>query len=389
MKQRLILLTASVAFLFVALTIGTIRISAQQSAPTPGASAPTPTPDLERRVYRLEVEQTQNIEALNSSIETNRSLVTIFAGLFGLVVAIQGLVSFSQWRREGEREARQTRREGERDGMDQKSAKQVSDILDVVQRTLASRLDAEEKARKEAEEARKEAEGAKKALLAAAEKKAREEAKEAREELQKVANRLAPFEGFYGTFQELIKDTRKSIEEQASRLAGTARHEFRQHANELNSLARQFDIFKTQYANLEAKPHPEFSARIAYILGIAAHYANQPELAKQYLGKVAGCQQPEPGEDNRPYEKRVANAYYYLGVIESNFGNHDEAIKFFEKANGLDLDRKDFLTRVVTAEAYAMSANPDKAMPFLSVVEQEASKKERTEENVALRPLYH
>jgi tetratricopeptide (TPR) repeat protein len=352
MKRRPIGTAAMLAFLLATVVLGPLRISAQQPTPTPVAPVPTPMPDIERRIYQLEVAQAQTVESLRLGNDANRSLITLFSILIGVLVAVQGFVSYSQWRREGERESRQALREKEQDPVDRAGVEQVTKIMNVVQQTLESRL--------------------------AAEREAREEATRAHEKLDKVLDQVRALDSFYRNFQTTIKNARQAIEETALALARTSRHDFRGKTDKLNLFVRQFSTFKTEFASLEEQPRP-FSPRVPYICGIAALYNNQPEVAKQYLTVVISSQQREADEVDIAYNRRVANAYYYLGLTESNFGNNQDAIDYFENANKRDLQSRDFLTRIVTAEAYLMINNFDKAKQFLAEVEEGLREIERIE----------
>jgi hypothetical protein len=57
----------------------------------------------------------------------------------------------------------------------------------------------------------------------------------------------------------------------------------------------------------------------------------------------------------------VANAFYYLGVTSSNFGDVTDATDNFREAVRRDPDRRDYLTRVVAAEALVMAGRTDEA----------------------------
>jgi hypothetical protein len=144
MKQRIIATVATLAVLFFVATIGAEPISAQAQTPIPGMPVPTPTPDIEGRVNQPEVVQTHTIESLRSSNDTYRSVVTVFRMLIGLLVAIQGAVSYGHMHRESER-----------DQVDRIGVEQVSNVMNVVQQTLQSRLTAEKQARKEARKAQR------------------------------------------------------------------------------------------------------------------------------------------------------------------------------------------------------------------------------------------
>jgi len=361
MIKNLITAISITVFLLYAVTIGIALSFAQQSTQAPTALTTSPIPnfdqkisDLQQKTLKLEVTQTQLIESLRSSNEQSKYLLSAFGAFIGLLVAIQGLATFAHLRRERKRDEWQTLRENKRDGIENTGIKQVSEIMGVVKDTIESRLDAE--------------------------KEARAEAQRAHEQLEKVLGQIKSLGQFFEKYQTNIQKARLTIENTASQWAqSVSRHDFRRMINELNRFAGQFDTFKTDYEALEEEPHPAFSARVLYIRGIAAHYANRPEIAKEYLTQVAGFQQPETGEIEIAYNRRVANALYYIGLTESNFGNDQDAIAFFDNANRRDIQGSDFLTQVVTAEAYIMVDDYEKAKQIVKGVEDGLDKIERKE----------
>jgi tetratricopeptide (TPR) repeat protein len=441
MKQRLIATVATLVVLFFVATIGAAPISAQEETPIPDVPGPTPTSDLERRVYQIEAAQTQTIESLKQANEQNRFITTMIVGIITILVAVQGLATGVQLYREGRRDDRQADREKKRDQLDLNAAdqvssimsvvqqtltsrlasegqmqqldrtsiQQVSDVMSVVQQTLASRLASEEQMQQldrtsiqqvsdvmsvvqqtlasrlkiesagieQVSEIMKVVQQTLESHLKT-EEQAREMVAKAKEELEKSLKTLGPLQQFYQKFQATIKMSRQAIEEHALQLAQISRHDFRYNADKLNSFARQLNMFKTEFEALEEDPLT-FSARVPYIRGIAAHYANQPENAAKYLDEVTSSQEREPDENAIAYDRRVANAYYYLGLTESNFGNNEKAIELFEKANELDLQARDFLTRVVTAEAYVMMKDFDKAQGYIDYVERRLNEIESEE----------
>lgn len=362
-NRPIVVMAVFAAFLFFILTMIT-PVSAQSSTPTPINPKSSPTPDLdptriaelEKKVFQLETIQTQQMASLKDSNEQYRSLLTLMSAFIGILALAGGIfqvfVTVFQFRRDNKQEAIQAEREKrekereqaqqalqagreqERDQVQHKGIQQVSEIMKVVKDTFESRLDAE--------------------------KEARLEAKSAHEELEKVLAEVRFLDQFFKNFQANIKSARQSIEDTASQLALTPRHDLRPVANELDNFAKQFDSFKTNYERLEQEPHPSFSTKALYIRGIAAHYLNEPQIAKPYLSQVTRLQQPEKGDiDETAYKRRIANANYYLGIIDLNFGNAQVAIKSFEQANSLDSDRTDFLTKVVEAEAYVMGGKEE------------------------------
>ncbi|MCK5015301.1 MAG: hypothetical protein KAS66_15950 [Candidatus Omnitrophica bacterium] len=269
--------------------------------------------ELEKKLFQLKTTQEQLLASLNSSNEQYRFLVTAFSVVLGSLVAIgalfQGFVTFFQLR------------------VQNSGAKQVSDIMDVVEKTIKNRLDAEEEARNEATKTHN--------------------------ELDIISDRASKAIEFLKIFRDNIQKNREAIEDNAIRLAKTPRHNFRSKVKELKNFADQFDMFQKQYMRLEEESHP-FSSKTRYIRGIAAHYDNQPEIAKQHLNEVIEAQQPEAKDTQKGFKRRVANAYYYIGITESNFGNTQASIDAFDQANLLDPEGMDFLTKVVKAEVYAM-----------------------------------
>ncbi|MCB0573780.1 MAG: hypothetical protein KDC61_04345 [Saprospiraceae bacterium] len=315
------------AFLFVSIFF-TARLFAQD--PDPRIDTLNKNHEaLDNRVEKLEFRNDQTLDLMRQREERDNFLITILGSLLGLLVTYQIYASVVQQRREGKR--------------DDNAAEKVSNIMEVVHQTLESRLNAEEEERKKRQASEK--------------------------EMERVLNQVKPLEQFYRSFQVRIQNMRRRLEETAIRLAHISRHDFRINAEALREFAREVLQFKTDLEPLEEEKH-EFSARIPYIRGIAAHYSNQPELAKEALLKVTSAKQPEPDEDSTSYDRRIANASYYLGLIESNQGNQDQAIAYFEKANGLDLQYRDFLTRIVTAESYILKNDYGRAIQYITEVQE-------------------
>ncbi len=209
------------------------------------------------------------------------------------------------------------------DRVQHQGVEQVSSVMGVVQQTLQSRLDAE--------------------------KEARGEAAAAKAELDSLKDSLGPIARRLALQDRMIERERTDIEDKAERIAtSTARHEFRRKSRQLAEVARQFDAFRTQFEPLE-EPAREFSARVRYIRGIAAIYDNDPERVIRYLTEVTqmGVDNEPPGRANR----RIANAYYYLGITYANFNHQAEAVDSLNEAIARAADGDDYLTRTVFAEA--------------------------------------
>lgn len=330
MKQRIMALILT--FIFIVLMVGSMQVSAQEEAITG-------TSDLEIRMSELEI--TQNM------LKWFIAVVGVFAG--GLV-AIQGAVSITQLRREGERESRQAQYERKRDDAERMGVVEVSKIMGVVRETLQSRLDAEKEARKE------------------------------KEALQEKVDTL---DEFLKRFNENIESKRIIIEKAASNLAQTQRQDFRSKVNELKSYAKLYDDYIVYFKLFEMEVH-EFSQRIHYIRGIAAHYSNQPELADEHLSKVITYHSPESDEDNVEFERRKANAYYYLGIIKSNFGSYHDAIAYFKEIKKIDDESQDLLTMVAESEARIMNKDEDLETAKEIIAEVDKKLKDKISKNLDL-----
>lgn len=351
MKKDNLRVIAFFIVIFTAVSAGGATASSfvQQPAQTATPLPTVPTPpeetlyrDLERRVERLEIVQEETISNFASINEYNQFLFTLTGGIVALLVGIQGLATYIQFRREREREERQIQREAAMDDAQLTGAKRVSDIMNVVQQTLESRLLAEQAEREKAENLQK--------------------------QLEDVANKFDRLNNFYQRFQSNIRNLRNELEEEAARLAQIGRHDFRGNTDRLNDFARRFDRFMSDYKGVEEGDF-SFTAHIPYIRGIAAHYANQPEVAEEFLKQVVTRPTPEAGEESLAYNRRVANSYYYLGLIGSNFGKYEEAIQYFEMGNKLDFQSRDFLTKIVIAEAYVMNGEFSKADQVLDEIQ--------------------
>ncbi len=307
--------------------------------------------EVEEKIISLQDKQSIRVESLNAQNEFYWNLILLLGSFAALLLGFQVYVGIVQHRREGKREQ-------ERDLVERTGVEQVSKIMGVVHQTLESRLEAEEKEREKREESEK--------------------------KLNEVLGHIKPFEQFYQRFQMKIQKTREILEDIASQRARDwKRHDFRDQVKELDKFASEFDEFIDDSNLLEEDVSHPFTARVFYIRGIAAHYANQPEVAKRYLGEVVHLLQQLPDEDEIAFNRRTANAYYYLGLIETNFGNNEQAIAHFENANKRDLQHRDFLTRAVMSETYVTAGNFDQAYRYITEIERGLVDIERKEGGLA------
>lgn len=180
-------------------------------------------------------------------------------------------------------------------------------------------------------------------------KKAWEDRDRAQRQLDEFVAKVAPIMRRQEQQDAVIAAERDGIETAAEELAETSRHRFKDHVEPLAEVARRFDTFKAQFEPME-EPKRDFSARVVYIRGVAAHYRDDPTRSIEFLTQVT--RMPAGAEDAASVKRRYANAYYYLGLAHTNFGHADDAVDSLTRAIA-DRDRGDYLTRVVFAEAIA------------------------------------
>jgi hypothetical protein len=333
----------SCSAIFVAVTL-----SGQPQPQNPSAPSGAGSPDFERRISRLENQQALTIASLERAVtryENVLFLLAAFATAAGtIIVGLHAFSSLAQHKREQAQDARQAAREVDRDAVDKQGVESVSKILDVVYRTQDAHLAAEDKTKG----------------------------------IQKQLDRVNLF---LDTHQQVINRNRGEIEQSAKDLAGIPRHEFRRKASPLGAIAARCDLFERDFSSLDDSGR-SFSARVGYIRGVAAHYGNQPDLVSRFLGPVVLADRPESDEPLAiSYQKRVASAYYFLGITLSNF-NKPEALSQFEAAIKAYPDPTDYLSRLVTVEAYLMQGRDagsllDEVDAGTKLRQQQDSKSER------------
>jgi hypothetical protein len=284
-------------------------VSPTTAMPAPSQSDLAPqVAELNRKVSEQGATLTQYIASLNSVLDLLRWLLGGLAlGLTGVVV----IQSYFQKRH---------------DEVQLAGVEKVTDIMGVVHSALDGRLTEEKNQRMRADTLET-------------------TLKEFKEQLRRATER--------GDIQDrIIRREREAIEAGAQALADTSRHAFRGRIDDLLAFARRFDTFKTQYEPMEEEVR-EFSAKVLYVRGIAAAYANEPGTAQEYLTTVTN-QATVGAEPQDTVDRRIAVAFFYLGIIKSNFGHVIAAADSFSAARQKYPKDIDNLTAVVEAEALAM-----------------------------------
>ncbi len=328
MKKILLISVAFVALSFVCV----YSSAAQTPTPTPGSPTSGPTPDLERRLSEAESRITilndkqesvllttkERIEQLQTILSWSIAVFVVFSGVAG------GIVAVAAWR--------QARQQQDITGVGIRSAERVSDVLDVVDKILRSRL---------------------------------LQVDQARNDISTLRQDLQNMNSIVGQLKAGIDSQRKKLESRAMELAQISRHDFKKPTNiaALNAFAQDYDRFNEMY--------PEERALVRECLfsrGIAAAFSDDFEILQSCLREVI-ADMPDVRDIQYAERKRIASACYYLGLNHSNLGESDDAIRLLEQAHRLDSSHTDFLTRLVMAEVYAMLDQYDQAELLLQEVE--------------------
>lgn len=340
-----------------------------QSQPQPGTA--TTAADLQRRVETLESEQHSTVETLKAAVDSlrtigdsTRGLMIAFGTLLTIIVGVQSYSTFSNLRQE--RAARRQEKEQFESGRQRREAwdnentaglVKLNSVLQVLYDIMHRRLDAENAAR--------------------------EEARQLREKIGSLQSELALMHAELKNHEENLADSRATVknehqllEQDAVELARTPRHDFRDRVEELSAYAPKYDIFIGRYHHKLEQGELQVSAEARYVRGVAAHYGNRPMLAQDLLKPLVTVKPGDSNERRGSVEgKRSAIASYFLGLIESNFARYEDAIKYFDDSIALEPDQavddavaeprfKDVLSRVVRAEACAMSAVPGRTVVY-------------------------
>lgn len=251
----------------------------------------------------------------------------------------------TQWiARDDRLESRRSIREQRIDALAQNSVRSISSILNVLHRTLEARRVAEAQARTAAAES----EAMIKGLTGT---------------IDKLTAEISNLKQVGIEVKRTRDNERQAIEFSAAELAKTARHQFRLRLKAFDHYSQQYDGYRARYGSDERDAFLDFTSVASYVRGIAAHYFNDPANATKYLEKVIA---DRVDNDNNEVKRRIV-VLYLLGIIESNFEAYEKADVHFRNALALEPKPQenetllrippDFLTRVVAAEAAAISNN--------------------------------
>lgn len=312
----------------------TTKTSSAPARSSPPTALTARLDSLQLQIHYLRQEQeliTRSAVQANQRIQRTLDILTFFfIGISAFVALFAGWATYRQSKRENAREAVLMSMQQKISQADIVGANRVSEVMRVVHLTLRSRL-----------------------LSARKQEKI----------IGDLQGRLNHVDEFIKTNEKATSEWRKHLEAQAKELAQASRHEFRRAGEALRTFQREFDIFKRQHP-FEA----ELSGRSLYVRGISALLSNETELLEGYLKKVIALP-PEEGEEPFSYSKRLSNAFYYLGLHHSNFGELTEAVHYLEQGCQQDLQQTDVLTRLVMAETYAMAGQNAEALRLLDDID--------------------
>jgi tetratricopeptide (TPR) repeat protein len=321
---------------------------------------------IDQRLNNLEDKQEIYVKTIEKINEQNSGFVSTISVMMGIIIffltVFTSIFTVSQYRRDNIRHQQQIDRDRRIDDIGINGVKKTSEVLDIIQKILNVQHEAGEISN---ENARKYTEHIKDY------KKIIEDNKEI---IQEYKGEIASIIQFKNISEENRKKEINRIENAALELVKTRRHEFKSKTvmAQLAAFASDYDDFNRRISTKAE----EFTARVWYIRGLAAHYLNQPDLVDLYLKKVVGKSTWEDMEDEIALNKRHANAYYYLGIMEFNFSRNSKAVAYFNQAREIDKKsgKNDLLTRIALAEAYIMDGKFNQANEILNEIKQEYDK---------------
>ncbi len=347
-------------FLFSVLLLGTVRAFAQQPTPT---SAPTPVPtiaptptlvptpdlaflDLEKRVYRLEVQQEQAIQSLETTSELTQAAVKVAGGFVAILIAIQGFVTYKQ-----------VSREGRVSDLQAKNLEAVNTITTVIAQGAEKNVNSLN------------------VILATFQRMMDFKVTEA-ENTQKLVEKMQ------SQLDELKKAQRQQVEE-LLQSAERLRRGRSMYTSPDPTLRRQMDEFRAQmnlmqqvmldrYTGVDSPAENRRYGEIYLRRGIIAYCDNDIFKSHKML-KIAEkffppLQQAEgmPGDQKFP----VAFTQYYLALIEKNYGTMTRArdhIKDSYQVYGQN-EPNELLTSVMRAEIFSYLEDMDVAQEAIQVI---------------------
>jgi tetratricopeptide (TPR) repeat protein len=321
---------------------------------------------IEQRISNLENKQETYVRTIEKINEQNSGFVSTISVMMGIIIffltVFTSIFTILQYKRDNIRYQQQIARDNRIDNIELTGVQKTSKVLDIIQKILNVQRDSGEISNQ----------NAKKYTDHIADYKNIVE--ENNKIIQKYKDEIASIIQFKNLSEGNRKNEINRIENSALELVKTRRHEFKS-----KTVMTQLAVFASYYDDFNRRTSTnlkEFTARVWYIRGLSAHYLNQPDLVDLYLKMTVGKDTWEESEDKVALNKRHANAYYCLGIMEFNFGRNSKAVSYFKQA--IEIDKKsgknDLLTRIALAEAYIMDEDFNQANDILNEIKLEYDK---------------
>jgi hypothetical protein len=151
------------------------------------------------------------------------------------------------------------------------STRSISNILNVLHRTLEARRAAEDQARQ--------AETTSAATISGL-----------TTTIERLANEIAGLKTDAAEVKRTRENERVSIEDTAATLSLTPRHQFRHRLRSFEQFAQQYDSFRARHGSPDGDVFLGFKSGVSYVRGISAHYFNDPATATAHLMRVVGSE---------------------------------------------------------------------------------------------------
>jgi tetratricopeptide (TPR) repeat protein len=143
------------------------------------------------------------------------------------------------------------------------------------------------------------------------------------------------------------------------------RHDYKNKLKELNEFVTEYNSFNSR---IKYSGEYVFSSKVFYILGIAAYYNNDPKTASTLFSSIEKKDESESDESTADFKRRKANTIYFLGLIDANFGDHINAVSHFENSIKIDPGSEDLSTQIVLSQAYIQINKLSEAQKTISAL---------------------
>lgn len=290
-------------------------IGTAPAAPAPATPNPQ-TPDLaalEQRIARLEERTEAALTLTNERMQTVNERSEISTRILYLASILGGFLVLFFSVRDWYSRSVETKRQRSLDAQQGEGLQKVNQVIEVVNRTLAFRLQQEEKFAKTIEEIE------------------RMKAEQQEKKKQKLAQAIA------------INDHFKKM----------SRMEYASLTDEQYRRGLRLQRLLNESEELLGDEHYLVAGSLLYDCGVIAYYDNDIVEAKAYLDRAATSRAPDHDaqlEANEGYRRRFSFVHYFRALIQKNWGELAEARREIEQSMSYETRETEFLTPVTKAE---------------------------------------